>query len=79
MQGIANASKLGGLQFKKTPQPGIVIAHPDLRIDFLAADRATGHALGADVAIIDEAGLMPEQNATCGMRFCPASAVGMVD
>ncbi len=62
MQGIANASKLGGLQFKKTPQPGIVIAHPDLRIDFLAADRATGHALGADVAIIDEAGLMPEQN-----------------
>lgn len=25
MQGIANASQLGGLQFKRTPQPGIVI------------------------------------------------------
>ena len=62
MQGIVNASQLDHVIFKRTPQPGIIMARPDKRIDFLAADRATGHALGADIAIIDEAGLMPEQN-----------------
>ena len=62
MQGIVNASLLTHVTFKRTPQPGIIVARPDQRIDFLAADRATGHALGADIAIIDEAGLMPEQN-----------------
>ena len=60
MEGICRASNLQGVAFKRTPMPGIAIADPDQRIDFLAADKATGHALGADVAIIDEAGLIPE-------------------
>ena len=33
------------------------------RLDILASDRATGHAVGGDLAIIDEAGLMPEVSA----------------
>ena len=61
MQGICRASDIEHVTFKRTPQPGIIICEPDQRIDFLAADKATGHALGADLAIIDEAGLMPEQ------------------
>ena len=44
----------------KTPPPGRIGGLKNSRIDFLAADKATGHALGADLAIIDEAGLLPE-------------------
>ena len=32
----------------------------DSKVSFLAADRSTGHALGLDLAVIDEAGLMEE-------------------
>ena len=48
------------VRVQKAPPPGILWGVRGSRIDFLAADKASGHALGADIAIIDEAGLLPE-------------------
>ena len=44
----------------KAPPPGRIMGRNGSRLDFLAADKATGHAIGADLALIDEAGLMQE-------------------
>lgn len=60
MEQTAIASGIEKVSFLKTPPPGRVLGPHETRIDFLAADRATGHAVGADLAVIDEAGLMPE-------------------
>lgn len=51
----------GKLSHLKSPPPGRISGLNQSRIDFLAADRATGHAIGADLAIIDEAGLLQER------------------
>lgn len=50
----------GDIGVLKSPPPGRIDGKYGTRIDFLAADKATGHAIGADMAIIDEAGLLPE-------------------
>lgn len=60
MEGTAIASGIETLSFLKTPPPGRVVGPHETRIDFLAADKATGHAIGCDLAVVDEAGLMPE-------------------
>ena len=44
----------------RSPTPGRVEGLHGARVDFLAADKATGAAVGADVALIDEAGLLDE-------------------
>ena len=63
MQGTAKASGIiDRMAFRVAPPPGHIIGPAERRIDFLAADRATGHAIGVDLAIIDEAGLLPEGN-----------------
>ena len=62
MQSIATASGLSGITFKRSPYPGQAnVSDEDIILDFLAADKASGHAMGADVAIIDEAGLLEER------------------
>lgn len=43
-----------------SPSPGILIGRNKAQVDFIAADKASGHAVGADIAIIDEMGLLPE-------------------
>ena len=48
------------LTLSKSPPPGIIYGAQKSRVDFLAADKATGHALGADLALIDEAGQLQE-------------------
>lgn len=48
------------LKILKSPPPGIIYGLNKSRIDFLAADKATGHAVGADLALIDEMGLLDE-------------------
>ena len=48
------------VQVWRSPAPGYATGANGSRLDFLAADKATGHAVGADLAILDEAGLMPE-------------------
>ena len=64
MEGICIASDIDmekDIDFRASPVPGVVYGHRGSRIDFLAADKATGHAIGADIAIIDEAGLLEER------------------
>ena len=48
------------LQDRQTPAPGRVEGTRGAAVKFLASDRATGHAIGSDLAIIDEAGLLDE-------------------
>ena len=61
MSSTAIVSGLSDIRFYETPQPGRAVGRHGSRVDFLAADKATGHAIGCDVVIIDEAGLMDEK------------------
>ena len=61
IQLTAEASKLEEqIEIVKSPPPGIIFGANQAQVDFLAADRASGHALGADLALIDEAGQLQE-------------------
>ena len=53
---------LSGLQVAllKSPRPGMITGPSGAMVQFLAADKGTGHAKGADLAVIDEGGLMQE-------------------
>lgn len=59
IQQTAEASDLS-IEVKGSPPPGYIIGDNGAKVNFLAADKATGHAIGADIALIDEAGLMRE-------------------
>ena len=48
------------VEVRRSPTPGEVLGPNRCRLSFLACDKATGHALGADVALFDELGLLPE-------------------
>lgn len=48
------------IKLRLSPPPGSLEGANGARVRFLAADKATGHALGADLALIDEAGLLAE-------------------
>ena len=57
----ASASGLDNqLIVRRSPPPGSIEGLNGARLTILASDRATGHAIGADLAIIDEAGLIQE-------------------
>ena len=56
----AAVSGLEGLKIKRHPPPGSIDGRDGAVLSILASDRATGHAVGADLAIIDEAGLLGE-------------------
>ena len=50
-----------GLTTYRTPTPGKIEGQGQgTEARFLAADKSTGHAIGSDVALVDEAGLLPE-------------------
>ena len=58
---IADASGLSDqITVKQSPPPGTVKGLDGSELTLLASDRASGHAVGADVCLIDEAGLIPE-------------------
>lgn len=59
---ITTTAELSGVQItlQKSPRPGSIIGMNGSTVQFLAADKGTGHAHGADLAIVDEGGLMPE-------------------
>ena len=58
---IADASGLSELiQDYRSPTPGRIIGQNGAEITFLASDKATGNAVGADLTLTDESGLMPE-------------------
>ena len=59
---IAQASGIVAIDVLATPPPGRILGPGDAEVSILAADKATGHALGADIAVIDEAGLLQERD-----------------
>ena len=60
-QEIAEASKLDGIKFLRSPAPGR-IESPFGSVDVLAAEANAGAAAGYDLAIIDEIGLLKERD-----------------
>ena len=61
IEGIAVASNLEGLRFKRAPYPGSVESETG-RLEILSSDRTAGHSSGFDLVIVDETGLMPERS-----------------
>ena len=60
---IAVASSLDELiAVRSTPAPGKVVGLNNAEVSILAADKATGHAVGSDLVIIDEGGLLSEKD-----------------
>lgn len=48
------------IDVRRSPQPGHILGRDNSRLDFLNAEKSSGHAGGWDLSIIDEAGLLPE-------------------
>ena len=61
VEGIAVASGLEGLRFKRSPYPGNVTSDSG-SVEILSSDRTAGHSSSFDVVIVDETGLMPERS-----------------
>ena len=59
IEAIAASSGLP-VEIRRAPYPGAILGPNRTRVTILAADRATGHGLGVDLAIFDELGLVPE-------------------
>ena len=59
---IEKTAEISGLSLKvhRSPLPGHIIGPEGAKVNILASDKATGHAIGADLAIIDEGGLIQE-------------------
>ena len=59
---IEKTAEISGLNLTvyRSPLPGHIMGPDGTRCDILASDKATGHAIGADLAIIDEGGLLQE-------------------
>ena len=55
---FAEASALSNITEKRSPYPGAIHGKQNARVDFLSADRGSGHASGFNLAIVDELGLM---------------------
>ena len=60
-EGIAIASNLRGLQFRRSPAPGRIESAWGV-VDILAADSNAGAAAGFDLAVVDELGLLKERD-----------------
>ena len=56
---ICESSGIMAVDIMATPTPGRIVG-PFGEVQCLAADKASGHAVGCDMAIIDEAGLLDE-------------------
>ena len=67
---ISEASELAGIEFMKTPAPGLIRTVDGSTAEFLSADKHAGHASGFDYVIVDELGLMTERDRDliAGMR-----------
>ena len=78
MSEIAEASRLQGLQFYKSPAPGHIRTLDGTTAEFLSADRRSGHAAGFDVVLVDELGLMGERDRdlVAGMRTSTSARNG---
>ena len=61
IEGIALASGLEGLRFRRAPYPGRVESEAGT-LEILSSDRTAGHSSSFDLVIVDETGLMPERS-----------------
>ena len=61
---IEETAEISGLTLNsyRSPLPGHILGPDRSRVDILASDKATGHAIGADLVILDEAGLLQESS-----------------
>ena len=57
---IATASNLDSIHSYNSPTPGRVVGLNGASLDCLAADKSSGHAVGVDLALVDESGLLDE-------------------
>ena len=75
---IAEASHLDGLDFLRTPAPGLIRGPAGSVAEFLSADKSAGHASGFDWSIVDELGLMGERDRDliAGMRSATSARNG---
>ena len=75
---IAEASGLQGLDFLRTPAPGLIRGPDGATAEFLSADKSAGHASGFDWSIVDELGLMGERDRDliAGMRSATSARNG---
>ena len=75
---IAEASRLEGLDFLRTPAPGLIRGPGGSVAEFLSADKSAGHASGFDWSIVDELGLMGERDRDliAGMRSATSARNG---
>ena len=56
---IAEASGLADeIEVRASPVPGFILGQQGTRVDILAADRPSGHAIGIDLGVCDETGLL---------------------
>ena len=74
---IAAASKLDGLEFKRTPIPGRVVS-PFGSCEIESADLGSGHGSGYNLAVCDELGLLKHRHRelVAGMRSSVSSRGG---
>ena len=49
---IAEASGLTGIEFMRTPSPGMIRTPDGSTAEFLSADKNSGHASGFDVVVV---------------------------
>ena len=61
VEGIARASGLEGLRFKRSPYPGMVQSSTGT-LEVLSSDRTAGHSSSFDLVVIDETGLLAERS-----------------
>ena len=63
-EAIRQTAEISGLidrlTIKASPPPGSITGQDGATLTILASDKATGHAIGCDIATIDESGLIPE-------------------
>ena len=56
---IAEASGLADqIEVRTSPVPGYILGQEGTRVDILAADKSSGHAIGIDLGVCDETGLL---------------------
>ena len=60
IEAINSTAEESMIDIRLSPTPGRILGPNRTRLDFLAADKSTGHAIGADLVVIDEAGLLEE-------------------
>ena len=79
IEGIAVASGLSGLRFRRSPYPGSITSESG-SVEILSSDRTAGHSSSFDIVVVDEVGLMPERcrDLLAGLRSSVSAKGGRI-